>query len=88
MPSSPDLQKVYPELHAARTGWRYQPAADCLADRVILVTGAGDGIGCAAAKTFAIYGAHVILLGRTRSKLESVFDWIETHTDTRTVIVT
>jgi NAD(P)-dependent dehydrogenase (short-subunit alcohol dehydrogenase family) len=87
MPASPDLPTVYPELHAARAGWRYRPAADCLADRVILVTGAGDGIGCAAAKTFATYGAHVILLGRTRSKLEGVFDWITTHTDTRPVIV-
>jgi NAD(P)-dependent dehydrogenase (short-subunit alcohol dehydrogenase family) len=83
MPASPD----YPELHAARAAWRYQPAPDCLADRVILVTGAGDGIGRCAARTFACHGAHVILLGRTRSKLESEFDWIAEHTDTRPVIV-
>lgn len=83
MPASPD----YPELDAARSQWRYQPAADCLADRVILVTGAGDGIGRCAARTFACYGAHVILLGRSRDKLEAVFDWIGEHTDTRPVIV-
>ncbi|MEQ8859236.1 MAG: YciK family oxidoreductase [Pseudomonadales bacterium] len=83
MPASPD----YPELESARGQWRYRPAADCLADRVILVTGAGAGIGLAAARTFALHGAHVILLGRTRSKLEAVFDWIEAHTETRPVIV-
>jgi NAD(P)-dependent dehydrogenase (short-subunit alcohol dehydrogenase family) len=83
MPANPD----YPELVEARRQWRFQPAADCLAERVILITGAGDGIGRAAARTFAAYGAHVILLGRTRSKLEAVFDWIEVNTDTRPVIV-
>lgn len=83
MPANPD----YPELDTARSAWRYTPAADCLTERVILVTGAGAGIGRAAAKTFACYGAHVILLGRTRSKLEAVFDWIAANTDTRPVIV-
>ncbi|WP_069469836.1 YciK family oxidoreductase [Candidatus Marithrix sp. Canyon 246] len=48
-----------------------------LTDRIILVTGAGDGIGRAAAKTFAEHGATVILLGRTIKKLESLYDEIE-----------
>ncbi len=78
---------IYPELDQARADWRWQPPSNCLAGRVILVTGAGDGIGRAAAKTFALHGAHVVLLGRTRSKLEAVFDWIEAHTDTQPVIV-
>lgn len=56
---------------------RYQPAADLLHDKVILVTGAGDGIGRAAALCFAHHGATVVLLGRTTSKLESVYDEIE-----------
>lgn len=83
MPASPE----YPELSEARRHWRYTPDPECLRDRVILITGAGDGIGRSAAKTFACHGAHVILLGRTRSKLETVFDWISQHTDTRPVIV-
>lgn len=83
MPANPD----YPELTEGRRAWRYQPQAQCLKDRVILVTGAGDGIGRSAARTFALHGAHVVLLGRTRSKLDEVFDWIEAHTDTRPVIV-
>jgi NAD(P)-dependent dehydrogenase (short-subunit alcohol dehydrogenase family) len=83
MPTNPD----YPELAAAQQTWRYQPAPNCLQDKVIVVTGAGDGIGRAAAKTYACYGANVVLLGRTRSKLEAVFDWIEDQTSTRPVIV-
>jgi NAD(P)-dependent dehydrogenase (short-subunit alcohol dehydrogenase family) len=83
MPTNPD----YPELATARQTWRYRPDADCLHDKVIVVTGAGDGLGRAAARTFASYGAHVVLLGRTRAKLESVFDWIESQTSTRPVIV-
>jgi NAD(P)-dependent dehydrogenase (short-subunit alcohol dehydrogenase family) len=83
MPANPD----YPELEAARTDWRWQPPAGCLDGKVILVTGAGDGIGCAAARCFACYGATVILLGRTRSKLETVSDWITSNTTTEPVIV-
>ena len=49
-----------------------------LKDKIILVTGAGDGIGRSAALSFAANGATVILLGKTSSKLERVYDEIET----------
>lgn len=55
----------------------YKAPDALLKDRIILVTGAGDGIGRVAAKTYAAHGATVILLGRTISKLESVYDEIE-----------
>jgi len=47
-----------------------------LADKVILVTGAGAGIGKVAAITYASAGATVILVGRTVSKIERVYDAI------------
>jgi NAD(P)-dependent dehydrogenase (short-subunit alcohol dehydrogenase family) len=55
----------------------YTPQPELLSGRIILVTGAGDGIGRAAAKAFASFGANVVLLGRTPRKLESVYDEIE-----------
>lgn len=55
----------------------YQVSTDALKNKVILVTGAGDGIGKQAALHYAQYGATVILLGRTVAKLEAVYDEIE-----------
>ena len=50
---------------------------NCLTDKTILITGAGSGIGKTAAVTYASHGATVILLGKTSSKLEKVYDEIE-----------
>ncbi|ACH65403.1 KR domain superfamily protein [Aliivibrio fischeri MJ11] len=55
----------------------YQVSSDALKNKVILVTGAGDGIGKQAALHYAQHGATVILLGRTVAKLEAVYDEIE-----------
>jgi len=55
----------------------YAAAPDLLKQRVILVTGAGGGIGRAAALACAAHGATVILLGKTIKKLEAVYDEIE-----------
>lgn len=50
---------------------------DILKDRIILITGASDGIGKALALRAAKLGAQVILHGRNVAKLEKVYDEIE-----------
>ena len=45
-------------------------------ERVIIITGAGSGIGEAAAKRFAADGCKVVLNGRTEEKLQQVADAI------------
>lgn len=52
----------------------FQITERSLIDKVVLVTGAGSGIGKVAALTYARAGATVILLGRTVAKLEAVYD--------------
>jgi len=47
-----------------------------LNDKVILITGAGNGIGKAVALECANRGASVILLGKTVQKLENLYDEI------------
>ena len=55
----------------------YTARPDLLQGRIILVTGAGRGIGAAAAKTYAAHGATVLLLGKTEANLSQVYDDIE-----------
>lgn len=57
--------------------FEYSAPSNLLEQRVILVTGASDGIGKAAAISYAQHGATVILLGRNSAKLEAVYDEIE-----------
>lgn len=54
----------------------YQPRPDLLQDRVILITGAAEGMGRALALECARHGATVILSGFREKALESVYDAI------------
>lgn len=56
----------------------WTPPPDLLRDRLLLITGAGDGIGRAVSLACAAHGATIVLLGRTTRKLEAVYDEIET----------
>ncbi|MEO0561921.1 MAG: SDR family NAD(P)-dependent oxidoreductase [Chloroflexota bacterium] len=47
-----------------------------LTGKVVIVTGAGSGIGAASATTFADAGAQVVLAGRTLAKVTTVADRI------------
>ena len=55
----------------------YTYPQDVLRDRIILITGASDGIGHVLALHAAKLGAQVILHGRNVAKLEKVYDEIE-----------
>lgn len=62
-------------IEAIKSGTLQQE--DTLKDKVIMVTGAGAGIGKAVAIACAQQGATVILLGRTEQRLNQVYDDIE-----------
>jgi len=55
----------------------YSARSDLLKNRIIMVTGAGRGIGEAAAKAYAAHGATVLLLGKNEENLNRVYDEIE-----------
>jgi len=60
----------------ARLPHDWEPSDGTLADRIILITGAADGIGRALARSCAKHGATVILLDRNVRGLEQAYDEI------------
>ncbi len=67
--------------------FQYSARPDLLKGRVILVTGAGRGIGAAAARTFAAHGATVLLLGKTEASLNALYDEIEAAGHPQPVVI-
>src|SRR5579871_6510013 len=65
-----------PGATAAAAYREFRGGPETLANRVVAVTGAGDGIGRAVALAAAGCGAQVVLVGRTVRKLEAVHERI------------
>ena len=61
-------------LRASRLPAGWQPAADTLADRVVLVTGAYGGLGGAVARAASRAGATVVITGKRKRQLEQLYD--------------
>ncbi len=64
----------------------YTAPTDLLKGKTVMITGASDGIGKVCSNAFADHGATVILLGRTQSKLEQIYDEIESQHPGRVII--
>src|SRR5690606_2099556 len=63
--------------NAQQDALSYQCPVQAFAGRVILVPGAGDGIGRTVSLALARNSANMILLGRTQEKLDAVYDKIK-----------
>lgn len=74
-------------LPSPKTLREFVAPPDSLADQVILVTGASDGIGKATAEAAAAAGATVLLLGRSEEKLNAVHDAIVDAGSPRPIVV-
>ena len=66
--------RLYIQMNSSIDPKTYDAPENLLKNRVILVTGASDGIGRALAIRCAELGARVILHGRSKGKLEAVYD--------------
>ncbi|CAG9296992.1 YciK family oxidoreductase [Celerinatantimonas diazotrophica] len=57
----------------------FQPQANSLENKVILVSGASDGLGQCAAIEYAKLGADLVLLGRNRHKLAQTIERVNQY---------
>ena len=73
------------ERHLDPDLYRDRSLRGAIEGRTVLITGASDGIGKQVALDVATAGAHVLLVSRTREKLEAVRDEIEAGGGTASV---
>ncbi len=62
-----------------------EPSVLSLRDRVVVVTGASDGIGRAAVRQYANAGARVVMVGRNEAKTRAAANAIMTETGRRDI---
>ncbi len=72
------LPFLYRKMQTTQIDWlNYQPKKDAFSNKLILVTGAADGIGRAVSLSLAKHGATVILLDKKTRHLEKLYDQIK-----------
>ena len=74
-------------MDTTRTDTTVHPTAGLLAGKVAFITGAGRGIGAAAARLFAAEGARVLLAARTEEQLKAVTEQVRAAGGTAEYVV-
>ena len=74
-------------MDTTRTDTIVHPTAGLLAGKVAFITGAGRGIGAAAARLFAAEGARVLLAARTEEQLKAVTEQVRAGGGTAEYVV-
>ena len=74
-------------MDTTRTDTTVHPTAGLLAGKVAFITGAGRGIGAAAARLFAAEGARVLLAARTEEQLKAVTEQVRAGGGTAEYVV-
>ncbi|MDW3847013.1 SDR family NAD(P)-dependent oxidoreductase [Micromonospora aurantiaca] len=74
-------------MDTTRTDTIVHPTAGLLAGKVAFITGAGRGIGAAAARLFAAEGARVLLAARTEEQLKAVTEQVRAAGGTAEYVV-
>lgn len=76
---APGYSRVGYEVRSRADGWETL-VADCMVDRVVVITGATSGLGLATARRMRSLGATLVLVGRDRDRTEKVArDLVEGH---------
>lgn len=58
---------------------------DTFKDKTVIITGGSEGVGAAAARKFAAAGAKLVLVGRSKKKLDAIAEELRSQTEIRIV---